>query len=79
MAATFNLPIELNGEEYEYPAEILQQGYTQKVLVDIDGTIVTFEPDEEGNYRALIAPDVEQNISPLLLKEISDTLVELFN
>lgn len=79
MAATFNLPIDWNGEEYEYPAEILQQGYTQKVLVDIDGTIVTFEPDEEGNYRALINPDIEHNIPSLLLKEISDTLVELFN
>ena len=78
MAQTFNLPVDWNGEEYEYPAEVLQQGYTQKILVDIDGTIVTFEPDEEGNYRALIAPDVEQDIPALLIKEVSDTLAELF-
>lgn len=73
MADSFNLPIEFNGKEYEYPTQIIRYGYTHKVQVDINSTIVTFEPDEDGNYRAL----TDKDISTSLLKEISDTLKAL--
>jgi len=49
MANIFKLPVEWNGQEIEYPAEIVHQGYIHKVIVDIDGALVTFEQDEEGN------------------------------
>lgn len=75
MADSFNLPIELNGQEYEYPTQILRYGYTHKVQVDINNTIVTFEPDEDGIYRAL----TDKDISVALLKEISDTLKALLS
>ncbi|HWB27515.1 MAG TPA: hypothetical protein VG738_18695 [Chitinophagaceae bacterium] len=75
MADNFNLPIEFNGQEYEYPTQILRYGYTHKIQVDVNNKIVTFEPDEEGNYRAL----TDQDISPALLKEISDTLKVLLS
>lgn len=75
MADSFNLPVEFNGEEYEYPTHILRYGYTHKIQVDINKSIVTFEPDEEGNYRALS----DKDISPLLLQEISKTLTALLS
>jgi hypothetical protein len=75
MADTFNLPVEFNGEEHEYPTQILRYGYTHKIEVDINNTIVTFEPDEEGSYRAL----ADKEISPLLLQEISMTLTALLS
>jgi len=75
MAGTFNLPIKFNGQEYEYPTQILRYGYTHKIQVDINNTIVTFEPDEDGNYRALTDKDIPVS----LLKEISDTLKALLS
>lgn len=75
MPDTFNLPIELDGQEYEYPTQLLRYGYTHKIQVDINNTIVTFEPDEDGNYRAL----TDKDISISLLKEISDTLKALLS
>lgn len=75
MADSFNLPVEFNGEEHEYPSQILRYGYTHKIQVDINKTIVTFETDEEGNYRAL----TDKDISPLLLQEISKTLAALLS
>ena len=31
-------------------------GYTLKISVDVNGTEVLFEPDEERNYRAVMIP-----------------------
>ena len=78
MPGTFNLPIEFNGEETEYPAEIVHAGYTQKIKVTINGTPVTFEPDEEGCYRAVADADIVAVVPHLLLQEISETLKVLF-
>jgi hypothetical protein len=79
MADTFQLPIEDNGEEKEYPAKILRFGFTHKVEVTIDGVVVTFEPDEEKNYRAVTGTDHTTNISKTLLEEISKTLQYLLH
>jgi len=74
MAETFQLPVEYEGQEEEYPAQIINHGYTHKVQVEVDGIIVTFEPDEEGSYRALIDPLVSSSVDMGLLKAISETL-----
>lgn len=36
MAETFKLPIDFNGQEYEYPTQVLRYGFTHKVQVDIN-------------------------------------------
>ena len=79
MADSFQLPVEFNGDEKEFPAEILRYGYTHKVLVTIDDVVVTFELDEEKNYRAAAYPPVSANISQGLLEEISKTLQYLLS
>jgi len=74
MPDSFKLPIDYKGEEKEYPAQIFRFGFTHKVQVEIDSTMVTFEPDEEGNYRATLDSVSTTNIPKDLLKEISETL-----
>jgi len=51
----FELPVSFNNTELNFPARILNYGYSYKLEVDIDGTKLLFEPDEETNWRALIA------------------------
>lgn len=79
MADTFLLPVEFNGEEKEYPAQIFRYGFTHKIQVTIGDEPVTFEPDEEGSYRASVSPESTATIDKSLLEEISKTLVFLFN
>lgn len=54
MEDEFLLPVSFNGHSMELPAKLRQFGYTVKIEVDIDGLIVTFEPDEERNWRAVM-------------------------
>jgi hypothetical protein len=69
MVDTFTLPTKFNGEEKNIHS-ISCAGYTTKIQVTIDRTIVTFEPDEEQNFRAIIPSETAAVISPALLKEI---------
>ena len=79
MADSFNLPVEFNGKELTYPAQIMRYGFTHKVHVMIDDVLVVFEPDEERNYRATVDPATAPNIGKALLEEISTTLQFLLN
>jgi hypothetical protein len=54
----FELPVEYKGEIMHFPAQFLQIGYLHRFLIEVDGKIIVFEPDEERNYRALV--DAEQ-------------------
>ena len=48
------LQVEYAGDVLQLPARIVQFGYVVKLEVDIEGTTVTFEPDEERNWRAVM-------------------------
>jgi hypothetical protein len=55
-------------------------GYTHRFKISIDDTAYFFEPDEEGNYRAIIAEDGKQsNVNIALLKAVGETLAELMS
>ena len=54
MEDEFILPVSFEGKELELPARLLRYGYTVKIEVEIDGTPVVFEPDEERNWRAVM-------------------------
>ena len=54
MESDFLLPVTFEEKEMEFPTKVIQSGYTIKLEVDIQGTIVTFEPDEERNWRAVM-------------------------
>lgn len=57
MDERFLLSVTYKGEVLKYDAEMRYYGYVHKVAVDVDGLMVMFEPDEEGNYRALVTPE----------------------
>lgn len=54
MAEDFMLPVSFEGRELEFPSCIRQRGFAVMLEVEIEGTVVTFEPDEERNWRAIL-------------------------
>jgi hypothetical protein len=53
----FDLPVSFNNKELNFPARLLDYGYTYKLEVDVDGIKILFEPDEERNWRVLMLPE----------------------
>ncbi len=81
MNEPFELPITYKGKELLFPSRLLQLGYTHKFQVQVNGLEVLFEPDEERNYRAVVAPVLveKSNIDVELLQAIAEViqLIEL--
>jgi len=71
---TFTITVEHKGKEYQINGELLQLGYTYKIHLDVEGIPVVLEPDEERNYRAVVAEEYLNKISPALLKLIVEEL-----
>lgn len=57
MAETLEIPVTYKGQERSFKTQVVRFGYVTHVLVELNGTQVTIERDEEGNYRALIDPE----------------------
>ena len=62
MLEPFELPVSFRGEELLLPARMIPTGYTHKFEVEVKDVMYYFEPDEEGNYRAMVEPIVIQTI-----------------
>ena len=80
MEDRFELPVTFNNKEYNFPALLLQYGYTVKLEVEIEETKVLFEPDEERNWRAVISyEDVQANkkLNSELLKSVAEAIEAL--
>lgn len=82
MNDTFQLPVQYNGKELEFTAQLLQFGYTHKIQVDVYGIPVMFEPDEERNYRAYIdsltkdADKVDKTLLQVIVEAIEGIVKE---
>lgn len=73
----FELDITFNGKELTFPVQLLNFGTSYKLQVEIEGTKVFFEPDEERNWRAVLSyEDMQANkkINPELLKAIAEKI-----
>jgi len=53
MNEPFIIPVNYQGTEHEFKARFERWGYTHRIAVLIDEVTFVFEPDEEGDYRAL--------------------------
>jgi hypothetical protein len=74
MNESFELPVVFNNKEMLLPAQLHQYGYSFKIEVEVNGTAVFFERDEERNWRAMVEPsDVEMNSS--LSKEVLQAIL----
>jgi hypothetical protein len=77
----FEIPLTFQSEEFIFPAELIPFGYSYKIEVDVFGKIISFEPDEERNFRGLISPDDfndTDHVDKALLQAIANQLVVLF-
>ncbi len=54
----FSIPVTYKGEERDFTSRLLMSGYTHKLEVEIDGHLISFEPDEDQNYRAIVDESV---------------------
>ncbi|HMG68822.1 MAG TPA: hypothetical protein VK588_14085 [Chitinophagaceae bacterium] len=78
----FDLPVIFENKEFLFPAKLLNYTYSYKIEVNVEGTLVLFEPDEERNWRASIPYEDLENkakVNPGLLKAIAAVLEELLN
>jgi hypothetical protein len=78
MAEEFTLSLNYKNQELQLPAELRVYGHTHKIMVNINGAEVVFEPDEERNYRAIVP---EANMSKMdveLLTKVAGELEEAF-
>jgi hypothetical protein len=80
MENEFLLPVTFKGKELEFPARLLNYGYSSKLEVELDGIKVIFEPDEERNWRVLISYEdlvANKNISRELLEAVAGVIQEI--
>ncbi len=77
MNEPFILPVAFEGEEYELKARFERFGYTHRIAVLIGELTFTFEPDEEGSYRALGV--AQEGVDIGLLQAVAKKLASLGN
>ncbi|QXV63652.1 hypothetical protein INP83_11050 [Mucilaginibacter sp. 21P] len=76
MNGPFLITVTWQGAEQEYKARFERWGYTHRISVLIAETMVVFEPDEEGGYRALNTADTAE-IPMEILQRVAEKLVAL--
>jgi hypothetical protein len=54
MDDSFEIPVTYAGSELLFEARLRPGGYLTLIEIDVKGHTIIFEPDEEGNYRAVI-------------------------
>jgi hypothetical protein len=80
MNEPFDLPVLYNNKELLLPAQLHQYGYSFKIEVEVNGTPVFFERDEDRNWRAIIDPsttEVNRSLTSELLQAISTSIQQL--
>lgn len=57
----FDLDIEHRGQTKTFHGTLRQYGYSYRFTINVDGSEVVFEPDEERNLRAIVPPAIQDN------------------
>lgn len=81
MDDSFEIPVTYKGQDILFPASLITSGYTYKIQADVFGKLISFEPDEERNFRAVINMndlDDSAKIDKELLREITQALESIF-
>jgi hypothetical protein len=81
MDNTFEVPVTYQQQHFNLPAELITYGYSYKIEVDVFGTIVAFERDEEQHFRAVKSYadiDLPDTVKKKLLEAITEELTLLF-
>lgn len=79
MVDSFILELVYNNEKKVFDAEFHKLSrFTHRMMVNIDGAMIFFEPDEERNYRAVLSENSPSIPDAGLVKAVADKLHELF-
>jgi hypothetical protein len=76
----FGIPVTYKGKELLFPANLVSFGWTHRIEVHVNGTKVSFERDENREWRALISPedlDSHPNVDVQLLIAIGESIEEI--
>lgn len=66
------IPVNYKGAERVFEASLQVLGYTHRFHVQVEGTEVLFERDEEGRYRAIVSQETGvKRMDPALLESIA--------
>ena len=74
------VPVTYKNQELIFNAKFIQFGYSYKFDVDVNGILVSFEPDEERNFRAIIDPTIDHanhKIDKELIQLIAEALATM--
>ncbi len=77
MEDSFSIDVYFKGNEYSFEARLATVGYTHKFYIVISGVEVTFEPDEERNYRALLNTSEQSSMKAVdieLIKAVGEKI-----
>lgn len=80
MDADLEVPVTYKNQELIFNAKFIQFGYSYKFDVDVNGILVSFEPDEERNFRAIIDPTIDHanhKIDKELIQLIAEALATM--
>jgi hypothetical protein len=78
MEDAFFLPVTYRNQELQFEATLERRGFIHVISVDVDGTKVDFERDDEGTWRALLnQPDTGKPPPVELLRAIGQTIEEV--
>jgi hypothetical protein len=70
----FELTVAYKGKQETYTGQLLAFGYSYKIIILIGDTPVTFEPDEERNFRAIVPPEQVHQTDPNLLQLLAEEI-----
>jgi hypothetical protein len=64
----FDITIEHRGASRTFQGRLGTYGWTYRIVVDIEGNEIIFEPDEEKNLRAILEPqkNVDERLRELV-------------
>ena len=76
MEESFELPLTYKGQELLLPARLMKRGYVYRIELELNGTPVYFERDEEKNWRAIADPETAgpHKVDTHLVKAVIDVL-----
>lgn len=77
MTEPITISVPYMGAEKQIEIQLQLIGYTHRIQAIVNDVPVLFEPDEERQYRAVIAPEhweSGQKLDPVLLQAIGETL-----
>lgn len=57
----FDLDIEYRGQTKTFHGTFSQYGYSYRFMINVEGSEVIFEPDEERNLRAIVPSAIQNN------------------